>query len=228
MNEADRAANVAGELLEGFSGDKPILPRWTDDVFVADVATDLERFGQFIKWSWKFHDFPCLIDEDGPLPIDVSVSPAIFSFMRVPAETPLFFFSQAFESLKFEDIVVSEIKEILYRRVTRFLSVRYSIDEDEGPRPRFASVGAARSSFTNRPAGYLSFQVRTSLTGLRVHYSPSYLLDWSNVFGAPTTPVDGWIRPGRYKFGAMKQDGSFLIDNANFDIPPLDAATLSF
>ena len=31
-------------------------------------------------------------------------------------------------------------------------------------------------------------------------------------FGAPTTPLGGWILPGRYKFGAMQLNGEFLID----------------
>jgi hypothetical protein len=228
MNEAEKAAKLAGELLEDFSGGKPILLRRTDGIFVADIAADLDRLGQFMRMYWKFDDFPCLVDEYGPLPIDLSTFGPIFSFMKMSSATPLFAFSEAFTDLKFEGVAVGKIKQILYKRVTQFLTVRYSIDEDESPMRRFASLGAAHSGFGNGPTGYLSFQVQTRLNGLRVHYSPSYLIDWSNVFGSPTTPVDGWIRPGRYKFGAMKQDGTFVIDNANFDIPPLSAASLSF
>jgi hypothetical protein len=228
MNETGKAERLAGELLKGFSGESPILPG-RSDVFVADVAADLERLGQFIKWSWKFHDFPCLVDDEGPLPIDVSTSPPILSFMNISSGTPLYSFMEAFQGLKFEGIFVGLLKDVLHRRVTRFLSVRGSTDEDdEAPYARSVSVGAAHAGFSSGPTGYLSFQVQTMQSGLRIHYSPSYLLDWSKVFGAPSTPVDGWIRPGRYKFGGMRNDGRFLIDDANFDIPPLRAASLIF
>jgi len=232
MRDTERAERLARDLLSGFASGKPILLGKTN-VFVADIAADLERFGQFIKWSWKFSDMPCMLDDDGPLPLDISTAPPVLSFMNVRHETPLFFFSEAFPNLKFPNlkfvgVPVQEIKEILKRRTARFLAVRYSVEEDEGPRVRAVSLGAASRGFTGGPAGYLSLQVRTRESGLRIHFSPAYLGTWANVFGAPTTPVDGWIRPGRYKFGGMRSDGTFLIDPATFDIPPLNAASLSF
>jgi hypothetical protein len=227
MDNTGKAERLADELLKGFSGEGPILYE-RSNVFWADIAADLERLGQFIKWRWRFEDFPCLVDDEGPLPVDVSTAPSILSFMKISSSTPLYSFMEAFEGHKFEGVPVTLLKEVLHRRVTTFLTVRGSTDEDEAPQGRAFSVGAARAGFLSGPGGYLSFQVQTRQSGLRIHYSPSYLLDWSNVFGAPTTPVDGWIRPGRYKFGAMRKDGRFLIDNANFDIPPLTTASLSF
>jgi len=87
------------------------------------------------------------------------------------------------------------------------------------------TVGAAAAGFTTIPK-LRQFTIHTAQPGLRVHYTPAYFINWSNVFGSPTSPVAGWLQAGRYKFGGMDANGNFKFDNANFDAPPLTSAQL--
>lgn len=72
----------------------------------------------------------------------------------------------------------------------------------------------------------MQIRVHTQTAGLRVHYTPSYFFTPNQVLGAPTTPVDGWVQPGRYKFGAMGKGFPLKFDPADFDIPPQTEAHL--
>ena len=79
------------------------------------------------------------------------------------------------------------------------------------PPPKPPAVGAA---------GALQVQVSCSTPGLRIHVSPAYFINWV-FFGSPTTPVTGYVSPGRYVFAG---DGPMLPrrtkDNGVFCIPP--------
>ncbi len=87
------------------------------------------------------------------------------------------------------------------------------------------TLAAAAAGFTTVPR-LRQFTVHTATSGLRIHYTPAYFINWSNVFGSPTSPVAGWLQAGRYKFGGMDASANFRFDNANFDSPPLTSATL--
>lgn len=68
--------------------------------------------------------------------------------------------------------------------------------------------------------GLMMVRVTCKSSGLRVHSSPAYFVDWS-YFGDPSNPdVDGWLLPGRYIFatdGACPPD--YVPDSAVFPIP---------
>lgn len=78
-----------------------------------------------------------------------------------------------------------------------------------------------------RSGGRLQIQVSCRIPGLRLHVSPAYFITWV-FFGYPTTPVKGWVLPGRYIFAG---DGPMLsnltVDNATFCIPPTYYPTLT-
>lgn len=84
--------------------------------------------------------------------------------------------------------------------------------------PRPPAVGAG---------GGLQVQVSCSTPGLRIHVSPAYFINWI-FFGSPTTPVTGYVSPGRYIFAG---DGPMLPrrtkDNGVFCIPPTYYPSLS-
>lgn len=84
---------------------------------------------------------------------------------------------------------------------------------------------------TKRPAGTppppavgsgggLQVQVSCLTPGLRIHVAPAFFINWV-YFGSPTTPVTGYVLPGRYVFAG---DGpmlpKFTKDNGVFCIPP--------
>jgi len=90
---------------------------------------------------------------------------------------------------------------------------------------RSRSLGGAVAGFTGIPTLYQA-TIHTAESGLRIHQSPAYFINWSMVFGSPTPSVTGWLLPGRYKFGAMNPSGKFRFDKSNFDIPPLSSFDL--
>ncbi len=70
------------------------------------------------------------------------------------------------------------------------------------------------------PGGGLRVLVSCLTPGLRIHISPAYFISWV-FFGSPTTPVAGYVLPGRYVFAG---DGPMLPrrkkDPTVFCIPP--------
>lgn len=218
MADFDRAFRRAENLLRRL-GQGAVIPDRTE-AFLADVAFHLERYW-YVLHELRRETVPCIVDDDGVAPIDLSS----LAFRLWP-ERDVDVAAVIFSKLKVEFLPLEDIGKILLPRLASFIAVRSS-DEDENPSPRAAAVGAAPFGFSSVP-GYLQVQVRTERQKLRIHFSPSYLIDWSNVFGAPTSPVDGWIRPGRYKFAGLSRTGEWYVDNSNFDIPPFYGIDLNF
>ena len=73
----------------------------------------------------------------------------------------------------------------------------------------------------------VELKVHTHRDRGRVHYSRAYFFSPHDVFGAPTTPAVGWIRPGIYQFGVQYPgDARPKFDLARFEVPPVIDATL--
>ena len=93
-------------------------------------------------------------------------------------------------------------------------------------RHRLAPFLAARIA-TSKDAGlppHTGFPFRVETPGrsqLRIHYSPAYFFDPTNVFGdVLSTPVDGILLPGRYVFGAMAPETPLKWDlSAEYRVP---------
>lgn len=86
------------------------------------------------------------------------------------------------------------------------------------------SLGAAALSAagtSNSP--YLPFTVHADNAGIDVEQAPAYFLSWV-FFGGPTTPADGWILPGLYRFRGRNHNGKYRTDPTKFKIPPSEFA----
>jgi len=114
----------------------------------------------------------------------------------------------------------SDIPSMIVSPLSKFLTVRLQWIEDN---PQFMSVGAASAQNINP---YLSFAVHSQTAGLRIHYSKTFALNFNSVFGAPTTPLSGWILPGIHKFAGMDKAGNFYYDQGTFTTPPDFTASL--
>src|SRR5262249_23590188 len=87
------------------------------------------------------------------------------------------------------------------------------------------SLGAAvatTSGLSSSP--YLPFTVHTRTSGLDIEQAPAYFLTWT-FFGGPTTPKDGFILPGLYRFRGQDAQGNYRYDPKKFKIPPLPYAS---
>jgi hypothetical protein len=95
---------------------------------------------------------------------------------------------------------------------------------------RFGSSAALSHHMYTSPGGPpgLLFTVTTNTLGLKVHYTHQYYVNPSYIFGAPTTPVSGYIPPGRWHFGYSQGTGPVTFDLTNiYDVPLASSAHLS-
>jgi hypothetical protein len=196
---------------------------------LADVEFAIEELRYVLLWANHAGvPVPCIRDGEDTVPIvGLPPSPAILrrfppgyfppypypSFLREP-----FFYESFAQAFSRSEIVLakpSEVPEMVSPPLTKFLTVRFQWIADN---PEFRSVGAASSAQANTP--YLPFTVYTNTSGLRIHYSKTFAINFNNVFGAPTTPLNGWILPGIHKFAGVDGSGNFHYDTGTFTTPP--------
>lgn len=138
-----------------------------------------------------------------------------------------------------EPFVMADVDETTARvekGLGRFLSYRFAAlkhrkerTDRDGPSPRRPSdpVASDPPPPAVGPDGGLQVQVSCRTPGLRLHVAPAYFITWV-FFGHPTTPVTGYVLPGRYVFAG---DGPMLprrrTDPAVFSIPPTFSPALT-
>ena len=202
---------------------------------LADVEFAKEELSYALLWANNVGaPVPCIRDGEATVPIvGLPLSPAILRRFPPgyfpPYPYPPFFrepffyesFAQAFAGSEIVMSKPSEVPEMVSRPLTKFLNVRFQWIADN---PEFRSAGAAASAQANNP--YLPFMVSTNTSGLRIHYSKTFAINFNNVFGAPTTPLNGWILPGIHKFAGMDGGGNFHYDTGTFTTPPDFSAQL--
>jgi hypothetical protein len=192
-------------------------------IFQADVEADVERFSLQVKFCLDNERlFPCLVMASGdPLPIDFTFGAGFYTSpgpqwnLICHYDTHRIFLDiqgQCFEgpTVYSRAFPPEETKGFFKSRLQRFLASRFkSTEEAESDRPG------------------LPLRVVTRKSGLRVHYSPAYFFNPALVFGSPTSPVSGFIQPGRYIFGVVGGDlpkPTFI--SAEYDIPPTEEVHL--
>ncbi len=200
------------------------------EVFLADVEADAQAFSAQLRTAARsgLKEVPCVaFGNSGPVPLDymdffkLSISDPResydfpigsrslrYAFRKMRGEMREFFGGPSIS------ITVAHPMEALgmFRsRVIDFLTDRF----------------AGRAQAGVGPSPGVRFKVITQNQGERVHYSPAYFLKTSTVFGAPTSPVIGWIQPGRYVFATVGANGRMRFDPGQFSVPPSVSAQLT-
>lgn len=188
-------------------------PRLPFDDYLADIAYDIHKLKFLMNFcASQSIGFPTVVLDGAQIPIDFSFGKTnldqreMRGFMARVAKPKLSRIQRWFEkSVGLGSISdPAELHSILTQSIQTFLETR-----------------------TRAPSNRLPFTVRTTSMGSRVHYSPIYILDESNVFGSPTSPVHGHIRPGSYRFGVtQKGQTDPVFSTAHFEIPPQRKADL--
>ena len=225
-SNTEKATNLADQLLSAGNSENASAPPQPADIFTADVEFDVARFNIQYEFSMRHGiPFPCLSSPTiYPIPIDISLGGI---FPGLPQLDYLYYgvygpgfpyeLAQDIRNRFFQDSNMevsmrdpAETRGFFKNRVIQFLATRFNAPKQEDAK----SVA-------------LPFRVVTSSTGLRVHYSPAYFFNPSLVFGSPTSPVDDFIRPGRYIFGVAGPGISKAkFSDAEFDIPDKTQADL--
>jgi hypothetical protein len=228
-DDEQQARLLTNRLLESVEAGKHQGASERLPIYVADVETAVSRFSLQLRfWQELGSGFPCFRPKgEEPLLIDMlgGFAPA--------SESQLSPFPEKYW------VAILQMGTELWRRWAAFVRPSPS----RGLPLSECSTEEARESFASRLAAFLTlryrakvqvmsfspglqFKVVTTNPGLRVHYSPAYFFNPWNVFGGPTTPVYGWIQPGRYIFGAVGPDFPMQFESGHFDMPPSTEARL--
>jgi hypothetical protein len=220
-----RALWLASDMLAARFKGVSVNQDLASSVPLGDVEADVDQFiDQNIYCSENSLPVPCLGDNRSePLPIDLTgiVHPFIRSSAtyRNPeiarvllSQLPDQVSSLADASgLTYGEYSPEEARDFFNTRLRQFLE------------PRITKA----SSETAVVHQGLKFKVYTYTSGLRVHFTRAYWFSPNQVFGAPTTPVEGWIMPGRYKFGTIGPAYGLQFDDGEYNIPPSEEAHLT-
>jgi hypothetical protein len=203
-DDAEEARRLTDRLLEGIGTRGRTYSSEKLDIFIPDVELSVDHFHR----QYRFHrqtgaPFPCLRTADGLIPMNwAKLLPGSSLDDVVQVLDRLF----RREEERYETSSPVQALEMFRVRLQAFLTTRFS---------------ARQSDISDLPG--LQIEVSTLSPGLRVHYSPAYFFDPTNVLNAPTTPVRGWIQPGRYIFGAAQSGRKAAFEyDAEYDIPPID------
>jgi|ERR1700674_145568 len=196
---------------------------------MGDVESTIEELDASLLWAERSRSgFPCIVDKEGAVPIvSAPIDPRRYPYPPFPPPYPYYlqYAKEAFEELSVLGEMIwtdpHEVPKMIARPLTKFLTVRFGWIAEH---PEFRSLGAAASGQGNNP--YLPFTVHTRTSGLRIHYSKTFALNFNTVFGAPTTPLKGWILPGIHKFAGMDSSGRMRYDKGTFSTPPDFSAKL--
>jgi hypothetical protein len=116
------------------------------------------------------------------------------------------------EPFKILGVDLSTAISAFCRRVKEFLTSRYS-----------APPGTVEPEYAGLP-----FEVTSRTNGLRVYVSPAYYWDPNRVWGYPTSPLKGLLRPGRYIFSATSSMNERYLNPGEWDVPPHRMVHLEF
>jgi hypothetical protein len=241
--DARLAESLTEELMQNIEYRTDQTFRSDSQIYLADVEAAIERFNMQVKVSQRYGSpLLCVVYDDDLIPLDWAGSFGIFwavvrdssanvqemYLQRLRTIVESSFYRLCLEQANIRTIQAKSDEVMLFMRrgLVSFLSARIAAKRIFVNRLGNLFSGAAgrkQGLATNRG---LRFRVITKQHGLRVHYSPSYFFNPSHVFGSPTSPVDGWIQPGRYKFGAVGPGFPLRFEPADFDIPPLRKAQL--
>jgi hypothetical protein len=191
----------------------------------ADAAIDADAFARQVRHCETF-DLPMFATEmaDGLVPLDMRawLSPASMvtrALYRDVARDLVSDVVHASEASAHPIVPVppDSASESFVSRLADFVRTRLSAGGGGDANQRIDDPYG--------PPGTL-ITVQTRRRGLRVYYSPFYWLTDDRVFGAPTTPVQGYLEPGDYRFGCSGRGQTMSWDPGRFEIPRLTDVVL--
>jgi len=218
-DDAALAKELVDRLLRGLGTEERAYGSGKIDIYTVDVEVALEQYEvQFRLHRDLGKPFPCLVSDHTKYPCPINLLPGIapwvgFDYIRAGRTLGPRLLFTIFDYLEADLFGFGEVRieyfepertiEFLRARLRDFLTTRF---------------GARRSDISKSPGIWV--RVEAASSGLRVHYSPAYFFDSTNILNAPTTPVFGWMQPGRYLFGASHPGHKPQFDfTAEYDIP---------
>lgn len=223
------AVSLVATMMEAGLGGRSISDVVADlapQARLADVEADVNQFkDQYEYCSENGIPIPCFEDDKGSIPLPLNLAGVVHPFASPTVHQPpdvarwllkllpeqVKLMAQS-SSLEYSEYSPNEVREFFGHRLRQFLIPR---------------LGTSRSESSKTADNYgLRFRVFARTDGLRIYYTPAYWFTPNQVFGAPTSPVEGWIMPGRFRFGAYGGSLSLRWDDGEYSIPPSEEARL--
>jgi hypothetical protein len=188
-----------------------------------DVQSAIEHYDhQEAALEQLGRGFPCA-QVEGDVPLPISVIPAVYptqsrplvgAFFDLLAEATDAFTTSADELTEHD---LGEARGFLRERLSSFLAFRL-LGLTSNPPPG-GPPGSGPPSGERSPG--LPFRVETpGRDGLKILYSPAYFRVTHQFGNTLSTPVESWMRPGRWIFGVRDgADGIKWVDDVVYDIP---------
>jgi hypothetical protein len=241
------AASVASDFLPGTERDLDeervgatldSASRWS--IPLADVSASIERYLEQERLLARYErPVPSIpVHGEVPLPADVLPAFALSSSRRAMDEGDLIAIERGRErlglslervGLSIVDLAPGDARSAVRERLGQFLETRLVAMEQGGRLlRRLTGVIGGRPPSASPASPGLPFKVTTQMPGLRIHWSPAYFFEPEHVFGfGLSTPVDGWLGPGRYIFGAVGPRLELTFEfGATYDLPDAKMAPM--
>jgi hypothetical protein len=188
------AKRLAAELLNVAPGER-VKSHLLRENQLIDVHRTLDRYrAQEVALADLGLEFPVVVVGGSALPIDLGLQPAGEGRPVISSDDIAALIDSTQRDIaqsRYEVTLISlrDASKFLKKGLAKFLRSRMSGKTKDAPTVEQA----------------IRFMVRTESSGLTIHCSPAYFFDRGLVFGGPSTPVEGWLPPGRYVFGAYSE-----------------------
>jgi hypothetical protein len=201
-----------GESLTSLAADYPIAP-------LNDVVDDIWKFGILRAFSLESkRDLPFVhLGDAGDIPVLQGVPPKLpfVSWFSYSYE----FLEQRLGALHLKLVRVdpdSAIKQF-GKLLIAFLDNRFEVGIRRGAGG--GAIPPAGNQPYQLPNGDYLVELNSQKHGWSAHKSPAYGMDFT-AFGAPTSPVWGYLSGGRWIFaGTRPATTQFITDTTVFEIP---------
>ena len=121
---------------------------------------------------------------------------------------------------KLETVSPGQALDSVEKELSNFIQIRKAVTDTASLATRMGMMGGAAGT----PPNSYKISVRSPSVGARVSYAPCYFLNYT-VLASPTSPVHGYIAPGRYVFKVTTRAHVDHPDAGEFDIPPSGIAS---
>ncbi len=219
-NDVDR---IASYLLDG-SRESLSRENLPNEFRTGELLYDVQSYNYSLRWQMeRWGKILCVVSKEtewSPILIDVrNIRFHDWPFYRASpiVDRSYRYFKDFLEDMNLNVIQVSNLEavnEYFKSNFTAFINTRIKSFSDD-----------KNSSVMQK--NELPFVVHTQGINLRVLYSPAYLFGGGYVFGYPSTPVNDFLKPGSYIFGAEGIGGIPVWEpNRIYHVPNDTHATL--
>ena len=204
------------------------------DFYLEDIASAVMRFrAQFRLLGPRMEAFPCARMSEGEVvPVDIGGALSDLPASEQAQHSVLHDRYALVESLQSALCLwvtlrpLDETEQLFLDGLTSHVSARLAASDSRAIQEPLGDDVEPPIEETKPPKGHLPFRVSCNTTGRTVRWSMAAVINFSPVFGGPTSPVDSFLRPGNYYFALADKGAIVYTDRGKYELPPKSTAHL--